>query len=109
MPSPYILVTIVPSDPAVRFIRIDPGGDPSDEPLLSHAGVIIDDKWHAEVSLQGISGVSRKLRRFWTRVGKDWDEMELKFLAKSINMDGPDYFQAVGQGKFPKRGIPTAR
>jgi hypothetical protein len=109
MPSPYILVTVVPSDPTFRLIRIGPGGDPSDEPLLSHAGVIIDDKWHAEVALQGLTGVSRKLRRFWTRVGKDWDEMELKFMAESINMDGPDYFEAVGRGKFPKRGIPAAR
>lgn len=109
MPSPYILVTVVPSDPTFRLIRIGPGVDPSDEPLLSHAGVIIDDKWHAEVALQGLTGVSRKLRRFWTRVGKDWDEMELKFMAESINMDGPDYFEAVGRGKFPKRGIPAAQ
>lgn len=105
MPSPYILVTVIPSDPTVRLIRIDPGGDPSDEPLLSRAGVIINEKWHAEVALQGVTGVSRKLRRFWTRVGKDWDETELKFLAESINMDGPDHFQAVARGEFPKRGV----
>lgn len=105
MLSPNILVTVVPSDPTIRLIRIDSGGDPSDEPLLSQAGLIINDKWHAEVALQGLTGVSRKLRRFWTRVGKDWDEMELKLIAESINMDGPDYFQAVARGKFPKRGV----
>lgn len=102
MLSPYILVTVVPSDPTIRLIRIGPGGDPSDEPLLSHAGLIINDEWHAEVALQGLTGVSRKLRRFLTRVEKNWDEMELKFIAESINMDGPDYFETVARGESPK-------
>jgi hypothetical protein len=103
MPWSCILVTVDSSDPTVRLIRIDPGANPSNEPLLSRAGVIINDKWHAEVALQGVTGVSRKLRRFWTRVGKDLNEIELKFLAESINMDGPGYFEAVARGEIPKR------
>lgn len=100
------ITTSHPIDSDIRLVEIEPGFDPANERLLSHAGLTCEigpgfDPGHApllshewldwefgspiEVSLTGISGVSDNTRQFLTTDGNDLTYEVLALLAEELN------------------------
>lgn len=80
---PMVIVQPIASD--IRLIQIGSGYDPSDEPLLKHAGLACEMHGPIWVAMNGISGVSDKTRQFLTTVNNDLDEEVLNLLRDEMS------------------------
>lgn len=67
-----------------RLLTIPTGADPSTEPLLSHAGVLVEDG-AASSSWDGVATISPLPRRFLTTTVNDLTGPELIALANLLN------------------------
>lgn len=79
------MVIVHPLDSDIRLAQIGPGYDPSDEPLLKHAGLACEMHGPIWVAMNGISGVSDKTRQFLTTVNNDLDEDVLNLLREELS------------------------
>ena len=80
---PMVIVQPIASD--IRLVQIGSGYDPSDEPLLKHAGLACEMHGPIWVAMNGISGVSDKTRQFLTTVNNDLDEEVLNLLRDEMS------------------------
>lgn len=80
---PIVIVQPIASD--IRLVQIGAGYDPSDEPLLKHAGLACEMHGPIWVAMNGISGVSDKTRQFLTTVNNDLDEDVLNLLREELS------------------------
>jgi hypothetical protein len=69
----------------LRIFYIPPGNDPASEPLLAHAGVILEEGQPATYTLNGLSGPSDKLREFITTVDNGMSPGLLLMIANRLN------------------------
>jgi hypothetical protein len=67
-----------------RVLTIPPGADPSAEPLLTHAGVLVEDGG-ASSSWDGVTTTSPLPRRFVTTTRNDLTAPELVALANLVS------------------------
>lgn len=81
--APMVIVQPIASD--IRLVQIGSGYDPSDEPLLKHAGLACEMHGPIWVAMNGISGVSDKTRQFLTTVNNDLDEEVLNLLRDEMS------------------------
>jgi hypothetical protein len=79
------MVIVHPLDSDIRLVQIGPGYDPSEEPLLKHAGLACELHGPIWVAMNGISGVSDKIRQFLTTVNNDLDEDVLNLLREELS------------------------
>jgi hypothetical protein len=79
------MVIVQPIASDIRLIQIGSGYDPSDEPLLKHAGLACEMHGPIWVAMNGISGVSDKTRQFLTTVNNDLDEEVLNLLRDEMS------------------------
>ena len=80
---PMVIVQPIASD--IRLVQIGSGYDPSDEPLLKHAGLACEMHGPIWVAMNGISGVSDKTRQFLTTANNDLDEEVLNLLRDEMS------------------------
>jgi hypothetical protein len=78
-------VIVHPLDSDIRLVQIAPGYDPSEEPLLKHAGLACELHGPIWVAMNGMSGVSDKIRQFLTTVNNDLDEDVLNLLREELS------------------------
>lgn len=76
-------VTFLPFS-TLRLLTLPAGAEPGDEPLLSNAGVLIDDAG-ARSSWDGVDRPVTGEIRFLTTTGNDLTGPELKALANRLN------------------------
>lgn len=67
----------------LRLLTVPAGADPVAEPLLSHAGVLIDAEG-ARTAWDGLTGVAGRERRFLTTTTNDLTGPELSALANRL-------------------------
>lgn len=67
----------------LRLLTVPAGADPGTEPLLSHAGVLIDAKG-ARTAWDGLTGVAGQERRLLTTTSNDLTGPELTALASRL-------------------------
>lgn len=67
----------------LRLLTVPAGADPGAEPLLSHAGVLIDAEG-ARPAWDGLTGVAGRERRFLTTTTNDLTGPELSALANRL-------------------------
>lgn len=78
----------------LRMVRIPAGDDPATNPLLAHAGIVLDEGRPATYSLNGMSGLSANLRKFITTVNNDMSPEMLAGIADRLN--DPDRYRLRG-------------
>lgn len=93
MPDDVPIVVVHPIDSDIRLVQIDPGHDPAEEPLLTHAGLACEVTGRIWVAMDGISGVSDKTRQFLTTVGNDLDEDVLNILKQELSTSDPSLLE----------------
>jgi len=83
----------------LRVLVVPPEADPSSEPLLSHAGILIQ---HGRVVpvWDGMSGRSEAVLRFVTTTGNDFTAPELRDLARI--MIGAPRSEGLGEASLAR-------
>lgn len=74
----------------MRVIFLQPEDDPSNEPLLAHAGIIIAEDAPAIPAWDGVTATAPVRRIFCTSIADDFTGPELRALASILNRQGID-------------------
>jgi len=82
---PMKICVIYPLGSDIRLIHLAPGADPSEEPLLSQAGLVWEEGKPVSFTLDGLKGPSDRRRQFVTNINNDMTPELLSIMVERFN------------------------
>jgi len=79
------ICVIYPIGSDVRLIHLAPGADPTQEPLLSQAGLVWEEGEPVSFTLDGLKGPSDRRRQFVTNIHNDMTPELLSIMVERFN------------------------